>query len=64
VHFGSLAASQGSAFKVRFLASWQRHAALAALALEHGATLCSTDRDFRRFRGLKLVDPLEEARPP
>ncbi|HTB66480.1 MAG TPA: TA system VapC family ribonuclease toxin [Steroidobacteraceae bacterium] len=31
--------------------------ALAALALEHGATLCSTDRDFRRFRGLKLLDP-------
>ena len=34
-------------------------AALAALALEHGAALCSTDRDFRRFRGLTLVDPLE-----
>jgi uncharacterized protein len=34
-------------------------AALAALALEQGATLCSTDRDFRRFRGLKLIDPLE-----
>jgi toxin-antitoxin system PIN domain toxin len=32
-------------------------AALAALALEHGATLCSIDRDFRRFRGLKLIDP-------
>ena len=32
-------------------------AALAALALEHGATLCSTDRDFRRFHGLKLLDP-------
>jgi toxin-antitoxin system PIN domain toxin len=32
-------------------------AALAALALEHGASLCSTDRDFRRFRGLKLLDP-------
>jgi toxin-antitoxin system PIN domain toxin len=32
-------------------------AALAALALEHGATLCSADRDFRRFRGLKLLDP-------
>jgi uncharacterized protein len=31
--------------------------ALAALALEHGATLCSTDRDFRRFRALKLLDP-------
>lgn len=34
-------------------------AALAALALEQGATLCSTDRDFRRFRDLKLIDPLE-----
>jgi uncharacterized protein len=32
-------------------------AALAALAMEHGATLCSADRDFRRFRGLKLQDP-------
>jgi toxin-antitoxin system PIN domain toxin len=32
-------------------------AALAALALEQGATLYSTDRDFRRFQGLKLVDP-------
>ena len=36
-------------------------AALAALALEHGAVLCSTDRDFRRFSGLALVDPLEPA---
>jgi toxin-antitoxin system PIN domain toxin len=34
-------------------------AALAALALEQGATLCSTDRDFHRFRELKLIDPLE-----
>src|SRR6185437_9667653 len=34
-------------------------AALAALALEHGAAMCSTDRDFRRFRGLKLIDPIE-----
>jgi uncharacterized protein len=34
-------------------------AALAALALEHGAAMCSTDRDFRRFRGLKLIDPVE-----
>jgi uncharacterized protein len=34
-------------------------AALAALALEHGATLCSVDKDFRRFRGLKLVDPTD-----
>jgi uncharacterized protein len=36
-------------------------AALAALALEHGATLCSTDRDFRRFEGLKLLDPSQAA---
>jgi uncharacterized protein len=36
-------------------------AALAALALEHGATLCSTDRDFRRFEGLKLLDPSQPA---
>jgi toxin-antitoxin system PIN domain toxin len=35
-------------------------AALAALALEHGATLCSVDRDFRRFRSLKLIDPTDQ----
>jgi uncharacterized protein len=34
--------------------------ALAALCLEQGATLYSTDKDFRRFQGLTLVDPLEE----
>jgi len=31
---------------------------LAALAIEHGATLYSTDLDFRRFTGLKLKNPL------
>lgn len=31
---------------------------LAALAIEHGATLCTTDRDFARFRGLRLEDPI------
>lgn len=34
---------------------------LAALAIEHGATLCSSDADFSRFEGLRWVDPL---RPP
>lgn len=34
-------------------------AALASLAIEQGATLCTTDRDFARFRGLKLLNPLE-----
>jgi toxin-antitoxin system PIN domain toxin len=33
-------------------------AALAALAIEHGATLFTTDRDFSRFEGLRVVDPL------
>ena len=31
---------------------------LAALAIEHGATLVTTDRDFTRFNGLKLLNPL------
>lgn len=31
---------------------------LAALALEHGAELCSSDSDFSRFAGLRWVDPL------
>ena len=33
-------------------------AALAALAIEHGLTLCSNDGDFARFPGLKWIDPL------
>lgn len=32
---------------------------LAALAIEHGALLCSTDRDFSRFPGLRWENPLE-----
>lgn len=31
---------------------------LAALAIEHGATLCTTDRDFARFPRLRFSDPL------
>jgi hypothetical protein len=31
---------------------------LAALAIEHGLTLCSTDSDFARFRELKWLNPL------
>jgi len=33
-------------------------AALAAIAIEHGATLYTTDRDFARFTGLSVVNPL------
>ncbi len=32
---------------------------LAALAIEHGATLCTHDRGFARFRGLRVLYPLE-----
>jgi len=31
---------------------------LAALAIEHGAEVCSTDNDFARFRGLRWRNPL------
>jgi uncharacterized protein len=33
---------------------------LAALTLEYGATLCTTDRDFARFPKLRFRDPLGE----
>lgn len=32
---------------------------LAALALEHGATLASADADFDRFKGLSRVNPVD-----
>jgi hypothetical protein len=31
---------------------------LAALAIEHGLVLCSTDGDFARFPGLRWVNPI------
>jgi uncharacterized protein len=34
---------------------------LAALAIEHGALLCSCDTDFARFPGLRWSDPLQTA---
>ncbi len=32
---------------------------LAAMAIEHGAELCSADNDFGRFRRLRWVNPLQ-----
>ena len=32
---------------------------LAALAIEHGAVLHTTDRDFARFAGLRTLNPVE-----
>lgn len=34
---------------------------LAALAIEHGLTLCSTDGDFARFKRLRWLNPLESS---
>ena len=34
---------------------------LAALAIEHGLTLCTTDGDFARFPGLRCLNPLASA---
>ena len=31
---------------------------IAALAIENGAELCTTDRGFARFNGLRTLDPL------
>jgi len=33
---------------------------LAALAMDHGATLYTTDQDFRRFPSLKFQNPLDK----
>jgi len=34
------------------------YAHLAALAIEHGAKLYTTDKDFSRFDDLQVVNPL------
>ena len=36
---------------------------LAAPAIEHGATLCTKDRDFARFPGLRFRNPLSANEP-
>lgn len=36
-------------------------AAIAAMAIEHGATLGTSDRDFARFPGLKRINPIVRA---
>ena len=35
---------------------------LAALALEHGLTVCSCDSDFAKFDGVRWVNPLQPER--
>jgi toxin-antitoxin system PIN domain toxin len=36
---------------------------LAALAIEHGLTLCSVDGNFARFPGLNWLNPIAQAGP-
>jgi len=45
--------------KSRVRGSLIMDAHLAALAIEHGAMLCTNDRDFARFPGLKVEYPLQ-----
>ena len=45
--------------QTRARASLFMDAHLAALAIEHGATLCTNDRDFARFPGLKVEFPIQ-----
>lgn len=35
---------------------------IALHAMEHSATLCSNDRDFDRFQGVKVLNPLSRPR--
>ena len=44
--------------KEQITANLVMDAHLAALAIEHGAILATTDRDFARFSKLKTVNPL------
>jgi len=39
-------------------------ARLAALAIEHGLTVCSTDTDFARFSEIRWSNPLASTRGP
>ena len=47
---------------VRVTSRFVMDAHLAALAIEHGLTLCSNDRDFARIPKLRWLNPLEESR--
>ena len=54
-HFGVLAALLRDVGTAGNLTS---DAHVAALAIEHGARICSADRDFLRFPGVEIINPL------
>lgn len=45
--------------QARAAANLTTDAHLAALAIEYGGIVCSSDTDFRRFPGLRFENPLE-----
>jgi toxin-antitoxin system PIN domain toxin len=49
---------QGQIIEAQVSGDLVSDAALAALAIEHGATMVSTDRDFRRFDRVRLINPV------
>lgn len=49
---------QGTLLRGHASANLVSDAHLAALAIEHNATLASTDSDFTRFPGLKWINPI------
>ena len=54
-HFGLL---QGFLLNVGTAGNLTTDAHLAALSIEHGLMLCSTDQDFARFPGIDWKNPL------
>lgn len=46
--------------QARAAANLTTDAHLAALAIEYGARICSSDSDFRRFSGLRFENPLDD----
>jgi hypothetical protein len=56
-HWGTL---RGVLAQVGTAGNLTTDAHLAALALDTGAELCSTDADFGRFRGVRWVNPLKD----
>jgi len=49
--------------KVQTAGNLTTDAHLAALAIEHGAALCSTDGDFSRFKTLRWINPIAKTVP-
>ena len=58
VALSGTAADRAAELGVRRVLLSLSHTHLAAIAIEHGAEVCSTDHDFGRFAGLHWRNPL------